>query len=336
MSKLKAEFLQHYYHANGVPLRALAIAYITKINKVASILPGVYNAFITNSLTSKLIKKMIGFAKERSIPKLASKTLAKWAKANVSQLNSALLNRDREIWLFIDEFTNYHDVEVGIKSIKLLHKLGYYIEIPKHNESARTFLSKGLVRKAKAIANENVNLLSPKVTSEKPLIGIEPSCILTFRDEYPDLVDNHLKDKAKSLAKNALFIDEFLAKEIDNGIIKADMFTNQAKEIKLHGHCQQKALISTECTRKILSLPVNYKVKEIKSGCCGMAGSFGYEKEHYDLSMKVGELVLFPDVRSSSNETIIAAPGTSCRHHIKDGTGRTALHPVEVLWEALL
>jgi Fe-S oxidoreductase len=227
-------------------------------------------------------------------------------------------------------------VEVGIKSIKLLSKLGYYIEIPKHNESARTFLSKGLVRKAKAIANENVALLSHIVTTEKPLIGIEPSCILTFRDEYPELVDSHLVEKAKALAKNALFIDEFLAKEIDKGVIKTEAFTDKSLEIKLHGHCQQKALISTECTRKILSLPVNYKVTEIKSGCCGMAGSFGYEKEHYDLSMKVGELVLFPGVRNASNDTIIAAPGTSCRHHIKDGTGRIAIHPVEVLWEALI
>jgi FAD/FMN-containing dehydrogenase/Fe-S oxidoreductase len=336
MAKLKAEFLQHYYDANGVPLRALAIGYINELNKWASILPGLYNAFITNHFTSSLIKKSIGFARNRSIPKLAPQTLTKWAKVNIPRLNSELANTDRQIWLFVDEFTNYNDVEIGIKAIKLLNKLGYYIDIPEHKESARTFLSKGLLRKAKLIANHNVALLSEKVSSEKPLVGIEPSSILTFRDEYPDLVDNHLAENARALAKNALFIDEFLAKEMDNGNIRKETFTDNYLEIKLHGHCQQKALISTACTTKILSLPLNYKVTEIKSGCCGMAGSFGYEKEHYELSMKIGELVLFPEVRKSSNETIIAAPGTSCRHHIKDGTGRKALHPVEVLWEALV
>lgn len=335
MAKLKAEFLQHYYDANGVPFRALAIAYINKINRFASAVPGIYNAFVANSATSKIIKKAIGFASERSIPKLAPQTLSKWAKRNVPQLNASLTNQDKRIWLFIDEFTNYNDVEVGIKAIMLLNRLGYYMEVPKHKESARTFLSKGLVRKAKAIADENVRLLSSKVTDTMPLVGIEPSCILTFRDEYPELVAMELREVSKALSKNALFIDEFLAKEMDRGSIKADVFTDQARSIKLHGHCQQKALISTDCTRKILTLPANYKVIEIKSGCCGMAGSFGYEKEHYDLSMKVGELVLFPEVRKASDDTIIAAPGTSCRHHIKDGTGKTALHPVEILYEAL-
>jgi FAD/FMN-containing dehydrogenases len=335
MAKLKAEFLQHYYDANGVPLRALAIGYISRINKIVSIIPGVYNAFVTNKYTSAVIKKTIGFAKERSIPKLAHKTLSKWAKANIPVLNSMLASNEKQIWLFIDEFTNYNDVEIGITAIKLLNKLGYYIEIPEHKESARTFLSKGLVRKAKAIANKNVTLLAGKVTSQKPLVGIEPSCILTFRDEYPDLVDENLRSDARALAKNALFIDEFLAREMNNGTIASHLFTCNTKEIKFHGHCQQKALISSACTRQILSLPVNYKVTEIKSGCCGMAGSFGYEKEHYDLSQRVGELVLFPEVRNASNDTIIAAPGTSCRHHIKDGTGRTAVHPIEVLWEAI-
>jgi Fe-S oxidoreductase len=169
-----------------------------------------------------------------------------------------------------------------------------------------------------------------------PLVGLEPSCILTFRDEYPDLVDSSLKERSVALGKNALFIDEFIAREMDNGNILASSFTAESREIKLHGHCQQKALITTECTKKILSLPANYKVTEIKSGCCGMAGSFGYEKEHYEVSMKIGNLVLFPEVKKATFETIIAAPGTSCRHHIKDGTGREAIHPVEVLWEALV
>jgi Fe-S oxidoreductase len=336
MAKLKAEFLQHYYDANGVPLRTLAIAYINKINRCFSFFPWLYNAFISNKLTSALIKKAIGFASKRTIPKLANNTLTKWAKDNLPRLNSLLQNQNRKVWLFADEFTNYNDVEVGMAAIKLLHKLGYHIEIPKHIESGRTFLSKGLLRKAKAIANRNVTLLSDKVTSEIPMLGIEPSCILTFRDEYPDLVDTALRGPAKLLAKNALLIDEFLAKEIEQGNIKTEAFTKQSHQILLHGHCQQKALISIASTIKMLSLPVNYEVTEIKSGCCGMAGSFGYEKEHYDLSMKVGELVLFPEIRNATEDTIIVAPGTSCRHHIKDGTGRIARHPVEIIWEALI
>ncbi|MDP4207904.1 MAG: FAD-linked oxidase C-terminal domain-containing protein [Bacteroidota bacterium] len=335
MTKLKAEFLQHYYEANGIPFRTLAIAYINKINKIATLVPGFYNSVISNKISSGLIKMVVGFAQERSIPLLAPKTLSSWAKINIPQLNASLQNHDRRIWLFIDEFTNYNDVEIGKKVIEFLQRLGYHIDIPKHKESGRTFLSKGLLRRAKSIANKNVSLLSPLITDEVPLVGIEPSCILTFRDEYPELVNKELVEKARLLAQNALFIDEFLAREIDRGIINEEMFTSDSREIKLHGHCQQKALISTECTRKILSLPVNFKVTEIKSGCCGMAGSFGYEKEHYDLSMKVGELVLFPEVRNSSEQTLIAAPGTSCRHHIKDGTGRTALHPVEILFDSL-
>jgi Fe-S oxidoreductase len=216
-----------------------------------------------------------------------------------------------------------------------LENLGYEVAIPEHLESGRTWLSKGLLRKAKQIANENIRLLQDIITDKTPLIGIEPSAILTFRDEYPDLAYEDQFEAAKKLSGCVFMIDEFLASEIEQGNISASQFTNEKKEVLLHGHCQQKALASVAPSVKILSLPQNYSVKTIPSGCCGMAGSFGYEKEHYDLSMKIGELVLFPAVRKSGNETIIAAPGTSCRHQVKDGTGRHALHPVEVLFEAL-
>jgi Fe-S oxidoreductase len=178
-------------------------------------------------------------------------------------------------------------------------------------------------------------MLKDLISEETPLIGIEPSAILTFRDEYPDLVSEELVEDAKKLAKNALMIDEFIAREIDKKKINSKQFTANSKLIKLHGHCQQKAIGSLIPTKKMLSLPQNYTVQLIPSGCCGMAGSFGYEKEHYELSMKIGELVLFPTVRQQPDEVVIAAPGTSCRHQIHDGTGRKALHPVEILWEAL-
>ncbi|MDO9614324.1 MAG: FAD-binding oxidoreductase, partial [Bacteroidota bacterium] len=241
-----------------------------------------------------------------------------------------------KVYLFADEFTNFNESHIGIKTILLLNKLGYEVVIPKHLESGRTFLSKGLLRKAKQIADFNVNRLSEIISDETPMIGIEPSTILTFRDEYPELVDAPLQEKARKLTKNALMLEEFLVREMEKGNIRSEQFCTDTKVIKLHGHCQQKAVASTLPTRKMLELPANYAVQEIKSGCCGMAGSFGYEKEHYELSMQIGELDLFPAVRKSTSEEIIAAPGTSCRHHIEDGTGRKVLHPVEVMWDAVL
>jgi len=242
----------------------------------------------------------------------------------------------KPLYLFCDEFTNYNDTEIGIKTILLLEKLGYEVIIPKHEESGRAWLSKGFLRQAKKIANKNITLLSPLVNAETPLIGIEPSAILTFRDEYIDLADDDKLEVAKKLAANVFTIDEFIAAEIEKGNISKEIFTKEKRNIKLHGHCQQKALSSVAPSVKMLSLPENYSVDVIPSGCCGMAGSFGYEKEHYELSMKIGELVLFPAVRNQDENIIIAAPGTSCRHQVKDGTGRKALHPVEVLWEALV
>jgi Fe-S oxidoreductase len=192
-----------------------------------------------------------------------------------------------------------------------------------------------MLDEAKELANKNVMLLHGLISQKTPLIGIEPSAILTFRDEYPELVSQELAEKALEIAKNALMVDEFIAREIDARHIKSELFTSEKRLIKLHGHCQQKAVASMVPTKKMLSLPKNYEVQLIPSGCCGMAGSFGYEKEHYDISMKIGELVLFPTIRQQTEEILIAAPGTSCRHQIHDGTGRHALHPVEILLEAL-
>ncbi len=240
------------------------------------------------------------------------------------------------MYLFCDEFTNYNDTEIGIKTILLLEKLGYTVIIPRHLESGRTWLSKGLIREAQKIINRNIALLSPLVSAETPLIGIEPSAILTFRDEYIDLADDAQFEAAKAMSKYVYTIDEFIAAEIDKGNISKAQFTTQQRNIILHGHCQQKALSSVAGTVKLLSFPENYTVETIPSGCCGMAGSFGYEKEHYELSMKIGEQVLFPAVRKQSAGTLIAAPGTSCRHQVKDGTGKKALHPVEILYDALI
>jgi len=346
MAKLKAEFLQHYYDANGIPLRSRLIANITAISRVGSLAPSLFNFFQGNRVISGVTKKLLGFAPQRAIPLLYSTTLRAWAAKHNSGPSSNQVREAPVVYLFVDEFSNFNDVEIGIKAIKLLNVFGYRVIIPDHAESGRTFLSKGLVRKAKKLANENVMKLKDLVTAGSPLIGIEPSAILTFRDEYPELVDPGLKQDAFNLAGNALLFDEFVARLATGGMEAVSksgpgtaglsiLFTDRSGVVKLHGHCHQKALASTGSTKIMLSLPVNYQVEEIRSGCCGMAGSFGYEKEHYEVSMKVGEMVLFPAIRKSPAEVIIAAPGTSCRHQIMDGTGTKALHPVEVLYDAL-
>ncbi len=333
VAKLKAEFLQQYYDANGVPFRSKLIANFTTAAKLASLFPSLYNFVISNAITGSMIKILSGFAIKRSLPKISEVSLEKWFQKNYTSSNT---KGNKKVYLFCDEFTNYNDAAIGMKGVLLLEKLGYEVLLPKQVESGRAWLSKGLLRKAKQIANQNIELLGGIVTSAIPLIGIEPSAILTFRDEYPDLADEHNLASAKALARNTFLIDEFIANEISKGNIQKEAFTKNAKLIKLHGHCQQKAIASVAATQTILSFPENYKVEVIPSGCCGMAGSFGYEKEHYDLSMQIGELVLLPAVRNQLSDTIIAAPGTSCRHQIKDGAQKIALHPVEILFEALV
>ncbi|MGM9507214.1 FAD-linked oxidase C-terminal domain-containing protein [Larkinella sp. GY13] len=331
ISRMKAEFLQHYYDANGTPLRSRLIGNFTKLMSLASVAPWAYNAIYDTPALRRIANRMAGFHPDRTMPELAGTTLKKWWK---NRDVPAHKNR-QTVYLFCDEFTNYNDVEVGQKTIQLLERLGYDVIIPDHLESGRTYLSKGLVRDAQKIAIENVNRLKDLITAETPLIGIEPSAILGFRDEYADLMPAELKAAAQHLAKHSLLVDEFIAQEMDKGNITKTAFTSEKRLIKLHGHCHQKALASQVPTKRMLSLPENYEVQLIPSGCCGMAGSFGYEKEHYTLSMQVGELVLFPTVREQPAEVLIAAPGTSCRHQIKDGTGRVAQHPAEILFEAL-
>ena len=203
-------------------------------------------------------------------------------------------------------------------------------------ESGRTAISKGLLDKAKQIASTNVARLGRLVARDCPVVGIEPSALLTLRDEYPDLVPAGQVDAANRLARYSLTIDEFLDKRCRAGDFDSSMFHKQKRHIRLHGHCHQKSLSSLAPTIRLLQLPGKYRVKLIPAGCCGMAGSFGYERDHYELSMKIGELVLFPAIRKLPAETIVAAPGTSCRQQIRDGTGVTALHPVEILRQALI
>jgi len=331
MAKLKAEFLQHWYDANGIPLRSRLVAYIAHINKFGSYFPAITNWFLSNKFTSELLMKVIGFEPKRRVQPLSKITFRKWYRKKWAPTES----KNGRVYLLPDEFTNFNDVHIGIKAVEVLNRLGYEVELVDIFESGRTYISKGLIRTAKRIANKNIEKLCNMITGEYPLIGIEPSAILTFRDEYPDLATPENREKAKELATNTLLFEEFFERETQNGKIKPELFTHRTQHIKLHGHCQQKAVASTAPTKAMLSFPINYTVEEIPSGCCGMAGSFGFEKEHYELSMKVGEMVLFPEIRKTPVNTIIAAPGTSCRQQIKDGTSRKAYHPIEIIWDAL-
>ena len=330
VAKLKMEFLHQYYKENGVPIRSRLVGNFSTLSKVASYVPWAYNFIFDTPFLRRIANVVVGFHPDRTMPLLSKSTFKSWFKSHQGT------KTQRKVFLFVDEFTNYNDVEIGIKAVKLLNRLGYEVIVPKHVESGRPQLSKGLLDDAKRLANQNVSLLKDVITEDIPLIGIEPSAILTFRDEYPDLVNEDLLEDARKLSKNVFMIEEFLSKEIEAKRISKSAFSTEKKLIKLHGHCQQKSLSSMVPAKRTLSLPENYEVHLIPSGCCGMAGSFGYEKEHFELSNQIGELVLFPTIRQQSEEVIIAASGTSCRHQIHDGTGRTAKHAVEILYEALV
>ena len=332
IAKMKSEFLQHWNDRHGIPLRTRMIAYIHVINKVGALSPVIFNFFAGNRIFSSVFKRIAGFAPKRSIPLIYNTTLRKWIGKNLAGINpKAPIGK---VCIFIDEFTDFNDTETGIKAIKLLTSLNYEVVTTDNDVSARTFISKGMLRKARKAIRNNIKIFSEIINEKLPLIGIEPSGILGFRDEYPDLVGSDLRETALKLAGNCYLFSEFISREFQAGRISRDDFTDSVKELLLHTHCQQKAIASSASTIDALSVPKNFRVREIKSGCCGMAGSFGYEKEHYELSNKIGEMILFPEIRNST-DAIIVAPGTSCRHHIKDGTGRVALHPADVLYEAL-
>ncbi|MBR3565257.1 MAG: FAD-binding protein [Paludibacteraceae bacterium] len=332
MTSIRAEILQNIYDEQSTPFHTWLVAHNADLQHIGSFVPHIYNFFATNKLTSAVLKHIAGFAQERNIPKIQK----------FKQQSSYLVDTPKgTIYFFADEFTTCQDAEIGLTFIKLLNRLGYNVLLPKHVESGRSAISKGCLRQAKRFAEKNVELLKDIVSAQMPLVGIEPSCILSFRDEYPDLVKPAMRQDAKELGKNSLLFDEFLVREIESGNITSNDFSDLPAEIWLHGHCHQKALVGTEKTAQILNLPVSTTVHTIASGCCGMAGSFGYEKEHYKTSIAIGEMILFPAVREAvKNNTIerpvfIAAPGTSCRAQIYDGTGIKAYHPIEILYKLI-
>ena len=346
MTKLRSEILQQKYDRHGTPLRSWMVARMAKMEELGAKVRPLYNFFASFQPSAWVIKKIVRFSVKRKIPKLSRYSMRKLVELENEkhpEIYKSLLKRT--VYLFADEFTNMQEAELGLIFAKLLMKLGYRVEIPLHVESGRAAISKGCLKLAKQYAEDNVRLLKHHIYDEVPLVGIEPSCILSFRDEYPDLVSPEMREDAKKLGKSCLLFDEFIVREAKAGRIKKDAFKELDAEIYLHGHCHQKSLIGVGKCAEMLKLIPGAKVNVIPSGCCGMAGSFGYEKEHYKTSLAIGEMVLFPKIReveslklkveNSEKQYIVAAPGTSCRQQILDGTGVKALHPIEILYNCL-
>jgi Fe-S oxidoreductase len=341
MTRLRSEILQQKYARHGTSLRAWMVARMPRFEAFGAAVRPLYNFFATWNPSASLIKRLVRFSADRQIPTLSRYSMRRLVamEPQLSVISSGgaagVEKSPRKVFLFADEFTNHQEAELGLTFARLLNRLGYVVEIPKHTESGRAAISKGCLRLAQKYAVKNVKLLKDRVSVETPLVGIEPSCILSFRDEYPDLVPPEMRSDAKKLAANCLLFDEFLVREFRAGHIGRDAFREVRADIWLHGHCHQKSLVGVGKSAEMLRMIPGATVHVIPSGCCGMAGSFGYEKEHYATSMAIGEMVLFPAVRRAGPEAIVSAPGTSCRQQILDGTGVRARHPVEVLYDCL-
>ena len=345
MTRLRSEILQQKYDRHGTPLRSWMVARMPRFEALGAVVRPLYNFFASWKPSAALIKHIIRFSVDRQIP-----TLSRYSMRRLVSMERQPA-AGRLVYLFADEFTNHEEAELGVTFVRLLNRLGYRVEVPKHVESGRAAISKGCLRLAKKYAIRNVSLLKDKISTEVPLVGIEPSCILSFRDEYPDLVPPEMRADAQVLGRNCLLFDEFLMREVRAGRIGPDAFREVRADIWLHGHCHQKSLVGVGLTAGLLRMIPGAIVHVIPSGCCGMAGSFGYEKEHYATSMAIGEMVLFPTVRKAMDKalpgrssdtsstgprlTLVAAPGTSCRHQILDGTGFQARHPLEILYDSL-
>ena len=329
MAKMKSEFLAHYQAEKGIPLRSRLFGNIRLMNQLGS-LPFV-RSLVNHTFTDRTLRAWmelgLGIAQERSLPLLARQPFGRWFKQHAQPTP-----RKGKVVLWDDTFMTYNEPQVGIAAVRLLEALGYAVEVLNgHACCGRPMISKGLLSQATQVAEQNLKQLLPYVQEGIPIIGLEPSCVSAFRDEYPDLLRS---EEARQLAKQVLFFEEFFHQALQEQPIP---FTTpkHPREIHVHGHCHQRSLIGAETMVEMLRHLPNTTVKLIDSGCCGMAGSFGYETEHYALSLKIGEDRLFPAIRAAHADAFISASGTSCRHQIYDATGRVAVHPLVVMAEAL-
>ena len=330
MAKLKYEFLDMYHKANGYPLRNRIFGNVAALSRLGSFFAPLTNWSMKTGLFKDLLERYVGVDRRRDLPPLAGQSFTQWFRARGGSPESAA--RLGQVVLFPDTFTNYNHPALGKAATKVLEGLGFQVVLPKVTCCGRPMLSKGMMDKAKSAALTNVESVYSYVRNGAKLVGIEPSCILTFKDDYVDLLAGN--EKARLVSENTMLIEEFVLyaqKELGAGL----EFSNPPKKALLHGHCHQKALVGTAPAMQVLNSIPGCEVKEIQSGCCGMAGSFGMEKEHYDMSMSIGEMALFPAIRSEEGEFEMVAEGISCRQQIQDGTNKTAKHLVELLADAM-
>jgi FAD/FMN-containing dehydrogenase/Fe-S oxidoreductase len=328
MAKLKYEFLAHYYAAHGTPLRARLFGHIAALSRLGCALAPVSNWMLASAPARFALERLVGVDRRRRLPPFARPTFAQWFAAR----NGAAPKGERkEVVLFNDTFMTYNYPEIGRAAVALLEAAGFTVLLAEKRCCGRPMISKGMVEQARANARYNLEQLSPYAEAGVPIVGCEPSCLLTFRDEYPDLLED---PRAERLARHVFLIEEFLLGLHERGELPLT-FRPTAREILFHGHCHQKALVGSAPSLKVLRLLPGARVTEVDSGCCGMAGSFGYEREHYDISQAIGARRLFPAVQAAGPETEIVAAGISCRQQIAHASGRRARHLVEVLAAAL-
>jgi FAD/FMN-containing dehydrogenase/Fe-S oxidoreductase len=333
MTKIKFAFLDSYWRKNGIPRRSRLFGDIARFSRMGSGWKApIVNWGMKRKLVRKVLESATGITSQRSTPTLARQTYSRWYQRNRRDTSPISVPNGPKVVLFNDTFNTYYYPHVAIAATKVLESAGYEVLLPSQGCCGRPMISKGLFDHARSAAADTIDRLAPFAEQEIPIIGLEPSCLLTLRDEYHYLLPND--SRVGEVADKAFTFEEFIAQVTEDGKLEIE-FANQPENILLHGHCHQKALVGTEPSRQILSLPPGYTVSEVDSGCCGMAGSFGYETEHYDLSMAMAERRLLPAVRDAGEDTIIVAAGASCRQQILHGTGRNALHPAEVLCEAM-
>ena len=342
MAKLKYEFLDNYYKANGLPRRNRIFGNIAKYSKLGSRFAPLSNWMAASPIGKLLSGSLLGIHPNRKAPSFVRQTFPQWFRSR-NEGDSSLSPRGRvrvgassppatqTVVLLNDTYMNYNYPEIGKAAVALLEAAGYKVELADAPCCGRPMISKGMMDAAKANARHNVALLHAYAGNGVPIIGCEPSCLLTLRDEYPQLVPG---EQSRTVASQAFLIDEFLAKLKAEGKLNIE-FKDRSKQVLFHAHCHQRSLAGTASSLNALRLAPGYKVELTNAGCCGMAGSFGYEKEHYDISMAIGEQSLFPQVNAKGPDWEVAVMGVSCRQQIEHGTGRRARHLAEVLAEAL-
>ena len=324
MAKLKYEFLNIYYKENGYPLRARIFANIGALSKIGSTLAPVSNWLSNLGITRWILDKYLNIDKRRPLPKFVNKSFQKTFESN--RQNSEITTRGKVV-LFNDTFMNYNYPHVGEAAVKIIEGAGFEVNIVDRKCCGRPMISKGMLDAAKDNARYNVDLLYPYVEEGAYIVGCEPSCLLSFRDEYPELLQD---EKSKKVSAKSFLLEEFLDMLHKENSLDLH-FQETQQTVLFHGHCHEKALVGNGPALSVLNMVPGLTVREIDSGCCGMAGAFGYEKEHYDISMTIGSQRLFPAVNEVGPDTQIVVTGTSCRQQIQHGTNRETTHIAELL-----